>query len=147
MEKCTVLKFNLNNLVRLTAVLTGALIMAVSIQAASAQVVASASTAGFGAAFGYSQTIGNTVYTQAGSIGNGAGYAAATGAGYYVLQYNDHEDYYYYDYVGGPSAVSAVNSGGNAAAFAQSVSTPFGSQAFIQTSSFGGFAAAAAAAN
>ena len=147
MEKCAVIKFNLNNIVRLAAVLTGALIMAVSIQVASAQVVASASTAGFGAAFGYSQTIGNTVYTQAGSIGNGAGYAAATGSGLFVLEYNDHEDVYEFVFVAGPTAISAVNSGGNAAAFAQSVSTPFGSQAFIQTSSFGGFAAAAAAAN
>lgn len=140
-------KINVNNIVRVVAVLTGALIMAVSIQVASAQVVASASTAGFGAAFGYAQTIGNTVYTQAGSIGNGAGFASATGAGFFVLEYNEHEDVFEFVFVGGPTAVSAVNSGGNAAAFAQSVGTPFGSQAFIQTSSFGGFAAAAAATN
>src|SRR5579871_1186247 len=43
-----------------------------------ADTTAVAFTAGFGAAFGYAQTIGPISYSEAGSIGNGFGAAIAT---------------------------------------------------------------------
>jgi len=94
-----------------------------AVQASSS---ASATSAGFGAAFGYAQTIGPIAYTQAGSIGDAAGAAAA------ITPYS--------------SAVSAVFSSGPSAAFATSIGSPFGSNAFVQVASFfGGFASGVAA--
>lgn len=94
---------------------------------ANAQVAAAATTAGFGAAFGYAQTIGPISYTQAGSIGNGAAVAAA----------RTHWT----------SSLSAVISTGNAAVMASAIGTPFGSTASVQAVSFfGGFAQGAALA-
>jgi len=124
--------------------------LALTVQAvyvANAQVVAAATTNGFGAAFGYSQTIGSIAYTQAGSIGNGTAAAAALTPGHYTYQYDPSTHHYNYVFVSGQSAESAVLSAGNAAAFAQAMGTPFGSNAFIQATSFNGLASAYAGAN
>lgn len=136
----------LKSMVRATAVTVGISVLMFMMHVANAQVVATASTAGFGAAFGYAQTIGNVSYTQAGSIGNGSAHASARTHGYYHYRYNPHTHKYGYHHVPGSYANSATITHGNAAAFAQSVGSPFGSQAFIQANSFNGFAAAAAAA-
>lgn len=94
---------------------------------ANAQVSVDASTSGFGAAFGYAQTIGPIAFTQAGSIGNGA--AASTA------------------FTPFSGSWSSTFTGGPAAAFAQSVGTPFGSAATVQLASFfDGFAAGFAGA-
>ena len=88
-----------------------------------------ASTAGFGAAFGYAQTIGAVSFTQAGSIANGVGSGTASVPGF-------------------SSAGSMASSAGPSAAFAQAIGSPFGSAAFVQaTSFFGGSAFGAAGAN
>jgi hypothetical protein len=94
----------------------------------NAQVAAGAAVAGFGAAFGYAQRIGPFTFTQAGSIGSGAGFGVAVAPG-------------------SSASLSAAKSTGPAAAFAQAFGTPFGSSAFVQTAAFfGGSAAAFAAA-
>ena len=109
-------------------VLVGMLSLAVVPMVVNAQVFATASTSGFGAAFGYAQTIGPIAYTQAGSIGNGFATADA--------------------FTAVSSADSFVFTGGPAAAFATSIGTPFGSNAFVQTASFfGGFATGSAFAS
>lgn len=108
--------------------LVGMLSLAVVPLVARAQVSATASTAGFGAAFGYAQTIGPIAYTQAGSIGNGFADAAA--------------------FTPFSSATSDVFTGGPAAAFATSIGTPFGSNAYVQVASFfSGFASGTAFAS
>ena len=105
--------------------LVGMLSLAVVPMVVNAQAFASADTSGFGAAFGYAQTIGPIAYTQAGSIGNGFASADA--------------------FTPVSSADSVVFTGGPAAAFATSIGTPFGSNAFVQTASFfGGFASGSA---
>lgn len=101
-------------------------LLAVAPMATNAQVSVAASTSGFGAAFGYAQTIGPIAFTQAGSIGNGA--AASTA---------------FTPYSG---SLSSTFTGGPAAAFAQAIGTPFGSAATVQLSSFFGGAASGAAA-
>ncbi|MCC7446481.1 MAG: hypothetical protein IT324_03645 [Anaerolineae bacterium] len=112
----------------LVLVVAGLVIFAAAPSVSNAQVTAGAATAGFGAAFGYAQRIGGVTFTQAGSIGNGTGFGIAVAPG-------------------SSSAASAVLSGGNAAAFAQAMGTPFGSAAWVQTAAFfGGNAAAVAAA-
>lgn len=92
-----------------------------------AQVYSEASTHGFGAAFAYSQTIAEVAFTQAGSLGNGFGHAMAMTA---------HS---------GSNAYAHTL--GNAAAFSQSIGSPFGSASFVQvTSFFDGFASGFASA-
>lgn len=109
-------------------VLVGVLLFATEVAPSNAQVVATASSSGFGAAFAYAQRIGPTTFTQAGSIGNGSALAIAVSPG-------------------SSAAISAVKTTGPAAAFAQAFGTPFGSSAFVQVSSFfGGTAAGFAAA-
>jgi hypothetical protein len=104
----------------LLLLILAALLMLVPL-AVSAQVSVDASTSGFGAAFGYAQTIGPIAFTQAGSIGNGMAHADA-----------------YTPFTG---AWSSTWTNGPAAAFAQSIGTPFGAAASVQLSSFfGGFA-------
>lgn len=98
-----------------------AILVALQVSAAHAGVVAIAKTAGFGAAFGYAQTIGGVAFSQAGSIGNGLGVGVAVTT------------------VSG--SLAAVQSGGPAAAFAQAIGSPFGQASFVQVTSFpGGFA-------
>ena len=105
--------------------LVGMLSLAIVPAVVNAQVTATATTSGFGAAFGYAQTIGPIAYTQAGSIGNGTGTGTAVTTS--------------------SSSLSAVMTTGPAAAFATAIGTPFGSNAYVQVASFiGGFAAAAA---
>ena len=107
------------------ALLVGMLSLAIVPMVAHAQAFADASTSGFGAAFGYAQTIGPIAYTQAGSIGDGFADASA--------------------YTPVSSATSDVFTTGPAAAFATSIGTPFGSNAFVQVASFfGGFASGTA---
>lgn len=79
---------------------------------------ASASTAGFGAAFGYAQNIAGFSFTQAGSLGNGT----ATSSAFTI----------------GTGAFSQVFTTGPSAAFAQSIGTPFGSAVQVQVASFFG---------
>jgi hypothetical protein len=138
------------NTVRLLAVIGGIALLALMMQAvsvANAQVATSASTAGFGAAFGYAQTIGNISYTQAGTIGNGIGTAVARAPGYYQHHYDPYHHKHYYTYVPGTHAYSGALSTGNAASFSQALGTPFGSTAFVQTAAFNGLSAAVAGAN
>lgn len=108
-----------------------ALVLMVSLLAipsrTNAQVTATATTSGFGAAFGYAQTIGGISYAQAGSIGNGT--ATATG----VTPWS--------------SAFAATFTSGPAAAMSMSIGSPFGSAVNVQAVSFwGGFATAIGAA-
>lgn len=113
----------------LCLLLAGVILFASKPSVSEAGSAAVASTAGFGAAFGYAQTIGPISYTQAGSIGNGFGAAAAV-----VPSWS--------------SAASLAASSGPSAAFAQSIGSPFGSAAFVQASSFwGGASFGAAVAN
>lgn len=117
------LTFKVLTLVALTA------LFAVLVQPASvadAQLAAVARSAGFGAAFGYAQRIGPVAFTSAGSIGTGFGAALAVSPASF--------------------AASLAASAGPAAAFAQSVGTPFGSSAWVQTAAFFGGAAFGAAA-
>lgn len=108
--------------------IVGLLLLATEVAPSHAQVVATASSSGFGAAFAYAQRIGSTTFTQAGSIGNGSAVGIAVAPG-------------------SSAAISAVKTTGPAAAFAQAFGTPFGSSAFVQASSFfGGTAAGFAAA-
>ena len=101
--------------------LVGMLSLAIVPSVVNAQVSATASTSGFGAAFGYAQTIGPIAYTQAGSIGNGF----ASGTAFTPVS----------------TSLSTVFTTGPAAAFATSIGTPFGSNAFVQVASlFGGTA-------
>ena len=107
------------------ALLVGMLSLAIVPMAVNAQAVATASTSGFGAAFGYAQSIGPIAYTQAGSIGDG--FASATA------------------FTPVSSSFSTVFTSGPSAAFATSIGTPFGSNAFVQVASFfGGFASGTA---
>ena len=93
----------------------------------NAQVFAVASTSGFGAAFGYAQTIGPISYAQAGSIGNGTAFAGA------VTPFS--------------SAFAATLTSGPAAAMSMAIGSPFGSAVQVQPVSFwGGFATAVGAA-
>lgn len=87
-----------------------------------ADTTAVAFSAGFGAAFGYAQTIGPISFAESGSIGNAFGAAIAV-------------------VPGSSSAASLAASLGNAASFAQAIGSPFGSNAFVQTASFFGGAA------
>lgn len=104
----------------LLLLILAALLMVVPLTA-SAQVSVDATTSGFGAAFGYAQTIGPLAFTQAGSIGNGTASAEA--------------------FTAFTGAWSSTWTNGPAAAFAQSIGTPFGAAASVQLSSFfGGFA-------
>jgi hypothetical protein len=90
-----------------------------------AQTSATAASTGFGAAFGYAQTIGPLSYSQAGAIGNATANASA------VTPFS--------------FALSNVFTSGPSAAFATSIGTPFGSAAFVQLASFfGGFASGGA---
>lgn len=100
-------------------------LLAIPVAAVNAQAAASASTSGFGAAFGYAQTIGTVSFTQAGTIGNGAAIAQAASP---------------YGQAG-----SAAFSAGNASAFSAAFGSPFGATAFIQTTSFWGGSASASA--
>lgn len=100
------------------ALLVGMLSLAVVPMVVNAQASATASTSGFGAAFGYAQTIGPIAYTQAGSIGNGFADASA--------------------FTPVSSSFSDVFTTGPSAAFATSLGTPFGSNAFVQVASFFG---------
>ena len=107
------------------ALLVGMFSLAIVPMAVNAQAVATASTSGFGAAFGYAQSIGPIAYTQAGSIGDG--FASATA------------------FTPVSSSFSTVFTSGPSAAFATSIGTPFGSNAFVQVASFfGGFASGTA---
>jgi len=108
--------------------IVGAVMLAAEVAPSNAQVVATASSSGFGAAFAYAQRIGPFTSTQAGSIGNGSAVGIAVAPG-------------------SSAAISAVKTTGAAAAMAQAFGTPFGSSAFVQVSSFfGGTAAGFAAA-
>jgi hypothetical protein len=99
-----------------------------TIQPVMAQVGTTASTSGFGAAFGYAQTIGNTAFVQTGGIGN----ADATAFAVTPLTF----------------ATSDVWTHGPAAAFSTAFASPFGAGAFVQTSSFfSGMAMGSAAAS
>ncbi len=98
--------------------LVGMLSLALVPMVANAQAFATASTSGFGAAFGYAQSIGPIAYTQAGSIGDG--FASATA------------------FTPVSSSFSTVFTSGPSAAFATSIGTPFGSNAFVQVASFFG---------
>lgn len=101
--------------------LVGMLSLAIVPMVVNAGATATASTSGFGAAFGYAQSIGPIAYTQAGSIGNGF----ASGTAFTPVS----------------SSLSSVFTSGPAAAFATSIGTPFGSNAFVQVASmFGGSA-------
>ena len=105
--------------------LVGMLSLAIVPMAVNAQATATAATSGFGAAFGYAQSIGPIAYTQAGSIGNG--FASAT------------------SFTPVSASLSSVFTSGPSAAFATSIGTPFGSNAFVQVASFfGGFASGTA---
>ncbi len=105
--------------------LVGMLSLAVVPMVVNAQASAFAETSGFGAAFGYAQTIGPIAYTQAGSIGDGFASAAA--------------------FTPVSSSFSDVFTGGPSAAFATAIGTPFGSNAYVQVASFfGGFASGSA---
>jgi hypothetical protein len=94
------------------------IIAAPSAQPADADVGAVAASAGFGAAFAYSQTIATVSYTATGSIGNGA----AMGFAFTPVSYSWSEVFTF----------------GNAAAMAQAIGTPFGSTASTQLVSFPG---------
>ena len=98
--------------------LVGVLSLAIIPVAVNAQASATASTSGFGAAFGYAQTVGPIAYTQAGSIGDG--FASATA------------------FTPVSTSFSTVFTTGPSAAFATSIGTPFGSNAFVQVASFFG---------
>ena len=100
------------------ALLVGMLSLAIVPMAVNAQATATAATSGFGAAFGYAQSVGPIAYTQAGSIGNG--FASAT------------------SFTPVSASLSTVFTSGPAAAFATSIGTPFGSNAFVQVASFFG---------
>ena len=91
-------------------------LLLLTIQPAMAQVGTTASTSGFGAAFGYAQTIGNVAYVQTGGIGT----ADATAFAATPLSF----------------AESGVWTQGSAAAFSTAFSSPFSSGAFVQVSSF-----------
>ena len=105
--------------------LVGMLSLAIVPMVANAQAFATASTSGFGAAFGYAQSIGPIAYTQAGSIGDGFASASA--------------------FTPVSTSFSTVFTSGPSAAFATSIGTPFGSNAFVQVASFfGGFASGSA---
>jgi len=105
--------------------LVGMLSLAIVPMVVNASASATASTSGFGAAFGYAQSIGPIAYTQAGSIGNG--FASGTA------------------FTPSSTSLSSVFTTGPAAAFATSIGTPFGSNAFVQTASLlGGFASGSA---
>lgn len=107
------------------ALLVGVLSLAIVPMVVNAQASATASTSGFGAAFGYAQSVGPIAYTQAGSIGDG--FASAT------------------SFTPVSSSLSSVFTSGPAAAFATSLGTPFGSSAFVQVASmFSGFASGSA---
>jgi len=101
------------------------LLLAVVPQAVVAQneAIASASSAGFGAAFGYAASIGPIAYSSVGSIGTGTGAAFALAPG-------------------GITAFSDVWSSGAAAAFAGSLASPFGAEAKVLTSAMWGSSAA-----
>ncbi len=98
--------------------LVGMLSLAIVPMVVNAQATAIAATSGFGAAFGYAQTIGPIAYTQAGSIGDGF----ASGTAFTPVS----------------ASLSSVFTSGSAAAFATSIGTPFGSNAFVQVASFFG---------
>ena len=99
--------------------LVGMLSLAIVPMVVNAQATATAASSGFGAAFGYAQSIGPIAYTQAGSIGNGFASGSA--------------------FTPSSSSLSSVFTSGPAAAFATSLGTPFGSSAFVQVASmFGG---------
>ncbi len=98
--------------------LVGMLSLAIVPMVVNAQTTATAATSGFGAAFGYAQSIGPIAYTQAGSIGNGF----ASGTAFTPVS----------------SSLSSVFTTGPSAAFATSIGTPFGSNAFVQVASFFG---------
>jgi len=98
--------------------LVGMLSLAIVPAVVNAQATATAATSGFGAAFGYAQSVGPIAYTQAGSIGNGF----ASGTAFTPVS----------------SSLSSVFTSGPAAAFATSIGTPFGSNAFVQVASFFG---------
>ena len=65
--------------------LVGMLSLAIVPMVVNAQASADASTSGFGAAFGYAQTVGPIAYTQAGSIGDGFADAYRVHASFIVL--------------------------------------------------------------
>lgn len=99
-----------------------------ALQTVNAQTTTHASTSGFGAAFGYAQTIGNISYVQTGGIGNADANAWAMTAV--------------------TSADSGIWTGGNAAGFSSALATPFGNQSFVQLASFfGGMASGSATAS
>ena len=105
--------------------LVGMLSLAIVPMVVNAQATATAATSGFGAAFGYAQSVGPIAYTQAGSIGDG--FASAT------------------SFTPVSSSLSSVFTSGPSAAFATAIGTPFGSNAFVQVASFfGGFASGTA---
>jgi hypothetical protein len=87
-------------------------------QPAEAQVGATATTAGFGAAFGYAQTVGVVSFSAVGSIGNGTALGWAT--------------------TPTTNSLAQVITNNNAAAAAQAIGTPFGSTAWVQVISFPG---------
>ena len=101
---------------RVLLLIISAIFSLLALQTATAQVYTEASTSGFGAAFGYAQTIGNVAFAQTGGIGNADANAWANTPSLY--------------------AKSGVWTGGNAAAFSAAMDTPFGSQSIVQLSSF-----------
>jgi len=112
----------------LVAIVVAGLLMLPSAESAEAQVGAFAASSGFGAAFAYSQNIGWTSMTAAGSIGNGVA------GGFAVTPWS--------------WSWSEVWTSGPAGAMAQSIGTPFGSTAATQVMSLpGGFAFGAAFGN
>ena len=97
-------------------VLALAILLVLALQPVSAQVYTNASTSGFGAAFGYAQTIGDVAYVQTGGIGTADAGAWAT------TPYS--------------MADSTIWTTGNAAGFSAAIGSPFGSQAMVQLASF-----------
>jgi hypothetical protein len=92
-----------------------------------ASAAVTAQTAGFGAAFGYAQSIDNVSFSAAGTIGNGMAGAAA--------------------FTPFSASTAWAASTGPGAAYSQAIGTPFGSTAWTQVASlFGGTAAGYAAA-
>jgi hypothetical protein len=111
---------------RVLPVLVLMLILVFALQPAQGNVSVSASSSGFGAAFGYAQTIGPISYAQAGTIGNATADASA--------------------WTAVSDAFAWAGSNGIAASFAQAMGTPFGSASFVQVASLAGSAHAMAGA-
>ncbi|MEM6283946.1 MAG: hypothetical protein AAF787_17275 [Chloroflexota bacterium] len=157
------------------SIMVAVVLLAVTFTAAQepvrGQSSAFATTAGFGAAFAHAQTIGPVAFTQTGSIGNGTASAIAIvpHVGIHIPTYKTHYPVHpprhdphkptYHDphmpthnphkpvYSGGGFASSHVSTAGNASAFAGAISSPFGTNAYVNAVSFPhGFATGGAVA-